>query len=203
MNFRDFATDKHRSVDDAPYGGGAGMVIRAEPLARAMDATIGPPGSPGRAHAILTSPGGRTFTQRVAEEFARLESLAVVCGHYEGIDQRIIDTRIDEEVSIGDFVLTGGEIPAMAMVDAVARLLPGVLGNEDSAPGDSFSTGLLEGPQYTRPDEFEGLRVPDVLLGGNHAAIEKWRREQALSRTRQRRPDMLPPEPSAKKARWE
>lgn len=190
VNFRQWATDRHHSVDDTPYGGGGGMVLRADVLAEAMDANIGPPATPSRPRVLLMSPRGRVFDQPMAIELSRLPSIALVCGHYEGIDQRLIDSRIDEEVSLGDFVLTGGEIPAMAIIDAVARMIPGVLGNETSAPQDSFMNGLLEAPHYTRPEDFEGTRVPDVLLSGNHAAIAEWRESEALRLTRQRRPDL-------------
>lgn len=192
VNFRDFATDKHASVDDTPYGGGGGMVLRADVLARALDDSIGAVGHAARPRTILMSPRGRRFDQRMAIELAALPSLAIVCGHYEAVDQRLIDTRIDEEVSLGDFVLTGGEIPAMAIVDAVARLLPGVLGNETSSENESFMNGLLEAPHYTRPEVFEERRVPDVLLSGNHAAIAQWREEQSLALTSERRPDLFP-----------
>lgn len=187
---RTFAVDKHSSVDDAPYGGGGGMVLRADVLARATDQHIGPPGTAGRPRVLLMSPRGAPFDQEMALHLARLDRVAIVCGHYEAIDQRFIDTRVDEEVSLGDFVLTGGEIPAMAIVDAVARLLPGVLGNETSADRDSFMDGLLEGPHFTRPEVFEGRPVPDVLRSGNHAAVETWREAQALAITRARRPDL-------------
>lgn len=204
-DFREWTRDRHRSVDDSPYGGGAGMVIRPEPLAATLDEVCGAPGSPERPYVLLTSPSGTTFTQRRAEEFARLPRIAVVCGHYEAVDQRLIDTRIDEEISIGDFVLTGGEIPAMAIVDAVARLVPGVLHNDQSAVEESFSSGLLEGPHFTRPEVFEGLRVPDVLRSGDHARIAKWRRAEALRKTRARRPDLLPPSErdNPDEVRWE
>ncbi len=190
INFRDYAQDRHKTVDETPYGGGGGMVLRPDVLAHAMDNTIGPPGQPGRPYTVYLSPRGRRFDQDMARQFALLPGLALLCGHYEAVDQRLLDSRVDEEVSLGDFVLTGGEIPAMAVVDAVARLLPGVLGNESSAQNDSFMDGLLEGPHYTRPEEFEGHGVPDVLLSGDHAAIEQWREEQALKTTRQRRPDL-------------
>ncbi|MDX2177911.1 MAG: tRNA (guanosine(37)-N1)-methyltransferase TrmD [Candidatus Sumerlaeia bacterium] len=190
VNFRDFATDRHRTVDDAPYGGGGGMVLKAPPLAAALDATAGAPGSEGRAHVIYTSPAGAPFTQRRAEELAKLPRVAIICGHYEGLDQRLIDSRVDEEISIGDYVLTGGEIAAMAIVDAVARLLPGVLGNEAGARDDSIATGLLEAPQYTRPEVFEGRPVPDILLSGHHAKVAAWRARQSEQLTRQRRPDL-------------
>lgn len=188
VNFREFAADRHKSVDDAPYGGGGGMVLRADVLAAAMDTTIGPRGAPDRPHTILMSPRSKPFDQQKAISLAGLPRLAIVCGHYEGIDQRLIDTRIDEELSIGDFVLTGGEIPAMAIIDAVARMIPGVLGNEVSAIHESHMDYLIEGPQYTRPEVFEGHSVPDVLLSGNHAAIEAWREERALEVTKQARP---------------
>lgn len=191
VNPRDFAEDKHQTVDDAPYGGGGGMVLRADVLARALDAAIGPPGASGRGHVAVLSPRGRPFTQDVAREFAGKTRLTLICGHYEAIDQRFIDLRADEELSLGDFVMTGGEIAAMAVADATARLIPGVLGNSESAPRDSFMTGLLEGPHYTRPEEFEGHSVPDVLKSGNHAAIDDWRLEQAILLTRQRRPELL------------
>jgi tRNA (guanine37-N1)-methyltransferase len=204
-DFREWTRDRHRSVDDSPYGGGAGMVLRPEPLAAALDEVCGAPGTAGRPYVLLTSPSGTTFTQRRAEELARLPRIALVCGHYEAVDQRLIDTRIDEEISIGDFVLTGGEIPAMAVVDAVARLIPGVLHNDQSAVEESFTSGLLEGPHYTRPEVFEGLRVPDVLRSGDHARIAKWRRAEALRKTRARRPDLLPPadRDNPDEVRWE
>lgn len=195
VNFRDWTRDKHNTVDDAPYGGGAGMVLKPEPLCAALDAIAGAPGSPDRAHVILTSPAGRPFVQARARALATMPRIAIVCGHYEGVDQRVIDTRVDEEISLGDFVLTGGEIPAMAIVDSVARMLPGVLGNEASAVEESFSGNLLEGPQYTRPEVFEGLAVPEILRSGNHARIAKWRHEEAVRRTRERRPELLREEP--------
>ena len=190
VNFRDFTSDKHHTVDDAPYGGGGGMVLRPEPLAAALDHHIGPPGGEGRAHVVYLSPKGAPFTQRKAIELARLPRLALVCGHYEALDQRLIDTRINEEISLGDFVLTGGEIPAMAVVDAVARMIPGTLGNDTSALTDSFMNGLLEGPHFTRPEVFEGRAIPEVLTSGNHAAIAAWREEQSLAITRERRPEL-------------
>lgn len=189
-NIRDWATDKHRTTDDAPYGGGQGMVMKCEPVFAAVEALR----TPG-ARVVLLSPGGRVFSQRVAEEYARVEHLVLVCGHYEGIDQRVIEQLIDEELSIGDYVLTNGALAAAVVVDAVVRLLPGVLGHEESAADDSHSTGLLEHPQYTRPVEFRGWRVPEVLLGGNHAEIAKWRRAQALAKTQRVRPDLLNRQP--------
>ncbi len=190
INIRDFATDRHRSVDDAPYGGGGGQVLRADVLARALDESVGAPGTEGRPRVLMMSPRGTPFDQAMALRLARLPAVALVCGHYEAVDQRLIDTRIDEEVSLGDFVLTGGEIPAMAIVDALARHVPGVLGNETSAERDSFMNGLLEGPHFTRPEVFEDRGVPPVLMGGNHAAIEEWREGESLRLTRERRPEL-------------
>lgn len=190
VNFRDWATDKHHSVDDIPYGGGGGMVLRPEPLAAALDQTIGAPGSDNRAHVIHLSPRGRVFKQQRAIDLAKLPRIAIICGHYEALDQRLIDSRVDEEISLGDFVLTGGEIPAMAIVDAIARMIPGVLGNDASAPADSFMNGLLEGPHYTRPEVFENCAIPEILLSGNHAAIAKWREDESLRVTYERRRDL-------------
>lgn len=183
-DIRGWAENKHKNVDDTPYGGGPGMVMRVDIVARALEAirTEG-------AHVVLTSPAGRPFTQRVAEELAERPHLVVVCGHYEGIDARI-EALVDEELSLGDFVLTGGEVAAVAFVDAVARLVPGVLGNDASAADESFSRDLLEYPQYTRPRVFRDMEVPEVLLSGHHARIEAWRLEQARARTRKRRPDL-------------
>jgi tRNA (guanine37-N1)-methyltransferase len=189
VNFRDYATDKHRTVDDTPYGGGGGMVLKPEPLFLAVDDLL--KDCDERPPILLMSPQGQSFTQRKAEELARHSRLIILCGHYEGYDERIREHLATEEISIGDYVLTGGELPAMVIMDSVSRLIPGVLGNESSAVDDSFSTGLLEYPQYTRPVEFRGYRVPDILLSGHHAKIEKWRREQALRRTWERRPDLL------------
>lgn len=183
-DIRDWTTDRHRTVDDAPYGGGAGMVMRVDVVARALDAVRGP-----ESRVLLTSPAGRRFDQAMAVRLSTERHLVVVCGHYEGIDARI-EALVDEEVSLGDFVLTGGEIAAVAVIDAVARLVPGVLGNARSAADESFTEGLLEYPQYTRPRSFRGLEVPEVLLSGHHARIEAWRRAQAEERTRLRRPDL-------------
>lgn len=188
-DFRDFATNKHRKVDDYPYGGGAGMVLKPEPLFAAVEAVSAEAEKPPRV--ILMCPQGERFTQKKAEELATEEHLVFVCGHYEGYDERIRQHLVTDELSLGDFVLTGGEIAAMAIIDSVVRLLPEVLGNADSSVLDSFSTGLLEHPQYTRPANFNGLEVPPVLLSGNHAEIEKWREEQALLRTFERRKDLL------------
>lgn len=190
-NFRDSATDRHHVVDDTPYGGGGGMVLKPEPLCAALDAIAGPPGAPERPLVLLTSPQGPTFSQPKAKQLAQLQRFVLVCGHYEGLDQRVIDTRIDEEISVGDYVLTGGELPAMLIVDAVARMLPGTLGNPASAMNDSFYSGLLDCPHYTRPEVFEGQPVPEILLSGHHARIEQWRRERALLKTAQVRPDLL------------
>mgnify|MGYP000418373795 CR=1 FL=1 len=186
-NIRDFALDKHRVVDDTPYGGGAGMVMKPDVLVACIEhvKTINP------GMVIYMTPQGIPFTQRQAENLAQSENLILLCGHYEGIDQRVRDGWVDLEISIGDYVLTGGELPAMVVIDAVARLIPGVLGDERSASEDSFAHGLLEYPHYTRPAEFRGRKVPEVLLSGNHELIRKWRLKQALLRTMQRRPDLL------------
>lgn len=191
INFRDYATGRHATVDDTPYGGGGGMVLKPEPLAAAIDAVAGPPGAPARAHVILTSPQGPTFTQARAKQLAQLPHLVLICGHYEGVDERIIETRVDEELSIGDYVLTGGEPAALVILDAISRMIPGVLGNPDSAPKDSFYNGLLDCPHYTRPEVFEGRRVPEVLLSGHHGRIEQWRRERMIEKTRRVRPELL------------
>lgn len=208
FDLRPYGIGRHQVVDDAPYGGGGGMLLKPEPLAAALDAIAGPPGAEGRARVLLTSPRGRTWDHAAAIEAATAgRDIVIVCGRYEGVDERVIETRVDEEVSIGDFVLTGGEIAAMAIIDSIVRLMPGVLGNDTSAANDSFFDGLLEGPHYTRPEEFEGRRVPDVLLSGNHAAIAAWRREQAIAITRARRPELLAawearqPPPKEKKRR--
>ena len=187
-NPRDYTTDRHRTVDDTPYGGGGGMVMKTEPLVAAVRGVV-PPGED--VPVILMSPQGRRFEQSVAFELARLPRFALVCGHYEGVDERVRQTVITDEISIGDYVLTGGELAAMIVIDAVTRLLPGVLGDPTGAADDSHATGLLEYPHYTRPPEFEGLRVPEVLLSGHEANVARWRREQALRRTWQRRPDLL------------
>lgn len=192
-NPRDFATDKHRSVDDHPYGGGPGMVMMTAPLVAAIQAAKA--AAPCPPTTIYLSPQGKPFTQAAAERFARCEALILVSGRYEGIDERIIETEIDECWSIGDYILSGGELAAMCMIDATVRLLPGVLGDAESAPNDSLSTGLLEHPQYTRPETFEGLSVPPVLLSGNHAAIARWRLKQSLARTEAHRPDLLAKHP--------
>jgi tRNA (guanine37-N1)-methyltransferase len=185
-NLRDWTTDKHHVVDDAPFGGGQGMVMKAEPIFAAVEEL-----REQNSQVVLMSPQGRRFTQAAACEFSVRPHLIIICGHYEGIDHRVIEHLIDTEISIGDYVLTNGAIAAVVFVDAVVRLLPGVLGHEQSAADDSFSGGLLEGPQYTRPSEFRGWKVPEVLLSGNHAAIAAWRKEQSLERTQKNRPDLL------------
>ena len=186
---RDFAFDKHRQVDDSPFGGGSGMVLKPEPMYRAVRHVLASNENLNR-RIIITDPAGKTFNQDNAKELATLERLIFICGHYEGFDARIYDLA-DEIISIGDYVLTGGELPAMVIVDAVARMLPNVLGSAESAETDSFFDGILSYPQYTRPRDFEGKLVPEVLLSGNHAEIKKWRMEQALKLTKSRRPDLL------------
>ena len=190
-DLRSWAHDRHRKVDDEPYGGGPGMVMKPEPLVEAIEALAGPKGDGREARVALLSPQGRPFTQRHAEDLAGASHLVLVCGRYEGVDQRAIELAVDEEISIGDVVLSGGEIPAMAVIEAVSRLLPGVLGNPDSVVTESFQTGTLEGPQFTRPAVFRGYEVPEVLRSGDHAKIDHWRRQRALERTRERRPDLL------------
>jgi tRNA (guanine37-N1)-methyltransferase len=190
VNLRDFATDKHRSVDDRPYGGGEGMVFMPGPLFAAVEYCRGPVRVP-ESRVVLMTPQGKTWSQRRAESFSRLPHVVFVCGRYEGIDQRVIDSLVEEEISIGDYVLTGGEIPALAVLDSVVRLLPGALGNSDSAVNESFSSGALDFPQYTRPAEFRGMAVPEILLSGDHARIREWRRRQAEARTGSRRPDLV------------
>lgn len=187
-DLRDYTQDKHRVADDAPYGGGAGMVLKAEPIIRclkAIEADAGP------ATVVLLTPQGKPFCHKLAQRFAEEERIVLVCGRYEGVDERIRLHYTDIEISIGDYVLTGGEIPALVVLDATARLLPGVVGKERSIQEDSFQAGLLDYPHYTRPDEVEGHLVPEVLLSGNHEAIRRWRRKESLRRTRERRPDLL------------
>jgi len=208
-NIRDYTHDKHHTTDDTPYGGGGGMVMKPEPIFEAVESVLGsryippdsrwttrPPSQPLRSQpvtvpVILLTPQGRVFTQRVAEELSQHEHLALLCGRYEGIDERIREHLVTDEISVGDYVLTGGELPAMLIIDAVSRLIPGVLGDPTGAADDSHSMGLLEYPHYTKPPEFRGWKVPDILLSGDHGKIEKWRREQALLRTLNKRPDML------------
>ncbi|OBZ19524.1 tRNA (guanosine(37)-N1)-methyltransferase TrmD [Bacillus sp. FJAT-27264] len=214
VNFRDFSGNKHNTVDDTPYGGGGGMVLKPDPIFAAVEhvlaeatgsAVVSSEHGNAAEHSaeghtdqegtkpriILMCPQGKTYTQQIAEELAQEEHLIFICGHYEGYDERIREHLVTDELSIGDYVLTGGELPAMTVIDSIVRLQPGALGNETSAVSDSFSTGLLEYPHYTRPAEFRGWKVPDILLSGHHANIETWRREQALQRTLERRPDLL------------
>jgi tRNA (guanine37-N1)-methyltransferase len=191
-NIRDHAHDKHHTTDDMPYGGGGGMVMKPEPVFEAVETVLGRDQQPASAiPIILLTPQGRVFNQGIASEFSQYARIALLCGRYEGVDERIRQHLVTDEISIGDYVLTGGELPALLVIDAVARLLPDVLGNPTGAQDDSHAMGLLEYPHYTRPPEYRGWRAPDVLLSGDHGKIEKWRREQALERTFRRRPDML------------
>ena len=186
VDLRAWTTDRHRTTDDAPYGGGPGMVMKIEPIARALDALRGE-----GTRVLLMSPQGRPFDQRLAEAYSRERHLILVAGHYEGVDQRVADHLVDDEISIGDYVLTNGALAALVVTDAIVRLIPGVLGDEGSALEDSFTTGILDYPHYTRPESFRGWTVPEVLLSGNHAAIEAWRKQRALEITKQKRPDLL------------
>ena len=185
VNIRDYAFDKHKQVDDSPFGGGAGMLLKPEPLFRALDRLE------NKGKVIFTSPQGKTLNQDLVKKLVEEESITIIAGHYEGIDERVIEKYVDMEISIGDFVLTGGELPAMVIADAVARLIPDVLGNSESYINDSFYNGLLDCPHYTRPAEYEGMKVPEVLLSGHHKNIEKWRKKESLRRTFMRRPDLL------------
>lgn len=187
-NFREYSPDTHHKVDDYPYGGGAGMVLRPEPIAAALKALQSEAG-PGKT--ILLSPQGKLFSQAMAKEFVREDHIIFICGHYKGVDERITLRYVQEEVSIGDYVLTGGELPALVVIDAIVRLIPGVLGDFESAEGDSFYEGLLDHPHYTRPEEFESMKVPEILLSGHHEHIRLWRRREALRKTIERRPDLL------------
>ncbi len=186
VDLRNWATGRHRTTDDAPYGGGPGMVMKIEPIHRALQDLRGE-----ETRVVMMSPQGRRFDQSIAEAYAKEKHIIILCGHYEGIDQRVADHLVDDEISIGDYVLTNGALAALVFTDAIVRLLPGVLGDAESAARESFTTGLLDHPHYTRPEVYEGWRVPEVLLSGNHAAIEKWRRRQAEEITRKRRPDLL------------
>ena len=186
-NLRDFTHDKHRVVDDKPYGGGPGMLMKPEPIFEAVEKL-----QRADSCVVLMTPQGTPFTQARAKEFAGKPHLIIICGHYEGVDERVREALVDEEVSIGDYVLTNGALAAAVVVDAVTRLIPGAIGHENGAADDSFATGMLEGPQYTRPAEFRGMKVPDVLQSGNHGEVAKWRVEQAWQRTKERRPDLLP-----------
>jgi tRNA (guanine37-N1)-methyltransferase len=185
-NLRDYAHDRHKTVDDRPFGGGPGMLLKPEPIFEAVEKL-----AHERTRVVLLSPAGRKFNQAIARELAQADDLLLITGHYEGFDERIRQELADDELSIGDFVLTNGALPAMVVIDAVTRLLPGVLGDDQSSQEESFSDGLLEYPQYTRPAEFRGLKVPEILLSGNHAEIAKWRAEQGRLRTQERRPDLL------------
>ncbi|HEX2922498.1 MAG TPA: tRNA (guanosine(37)-N1)-methyltransferase TrmD [Chloroflexota bacterium] len=188
-NIRDFATGRHKVVDDYPFGGGPGMVMKPEPITAAVEAV-----KRDDSHVLLMSAQGQPFRQSIAQRLSALPHLVLLCGHYEGVDERVIESLVDEEISVGDFVLTGGELPALVVCDAVVRLIPGVLGAEESVEEESFSAGVLEYPHYTRPAEFRGMGVPDVLLSGNHAKVARWRREQSLLRTLHRRPELLTPD---------
>ena len=188
VNIRDYTINKHKKVDDYPYGGGAGMLMQAQPVYDAWRSIVDKIGTKPRT--IYLTPQGPTFTQQAAKSFAKEENLIFLCGHYEGIDERVLEEIVTDYVSIGDYVLTGGELPAMVMVDAISRMVPGVLANDESGSTESFEGDLLEYPQYTRPEEWHGMRVPQVLLSGHHANIRAWRAQQALERTRQRRPDL-------------
>ena len=186
VDLRKWTSDKHRTVDDAPYGGGPGMVMKIEPIDLALSEIRSP-----ESHVILMTPQGRKLTDNVARELAQKTDLIFLCGHYEGIDQRVADHLVDDEISIGDYVLTSGVLPALVITDSVVRLIPGVLGDIQSAEEDSFAEGILDHPHYTRPADYKGWKVPDILLSGNHAAIEEWRHQTAMEATRQRRPDLL------------
>ncbi len=195
IDIRDYTTDKHNNVDDYPYGGGAGMVMQAEPIYNAYMEVIEhihiEDNAQKKPRVVYVTPQGKVFNQDMAKEFAEEEDLIILCGHYEGVDERVLELIVTDNVSIGDYVLTGGELPAMVMIDAISRLVPGVLNNDASAEFETFYNNLLEYPQYTRPEEFMGMKVPEVLRSGHHANIEKWRLEQSLERTKQRRPDLL------------
>ena len=190
-NIRDYSKDKHRRVDDTPYGGGKGMLMMAPPIYDCYEQIISTKPENSSTKVIYMSPAGKVFNQKKAEEFSKYDNLIILCGHYEGIDQRIIDEIVDEEISIGDFVLTGGEIPACIVVDAVSRLIDGVLSDSECYEKESISSGMLEYPQYTRPYEFHGVCVPDVLISGHHANIDKWRQEKSLEITKKKRPDLI------------
>jgi tRNA (guanine37-N1)-methyltransferase len=186
QNLRQWTHDRHKTVDDKPFGGGAGMVLKPEPIFEAVESL-----ADEKTHVILTAPAGRPFTQAIARELAQKEHLLIICPSYEGVDDRVCEALVDDELSIGDYVLTNGGLPAMVIIDTVTRLLPGALGDAESAVDESFSHGLLEYPHYTRPAEFRGMKVPEMLLSGHHAEIEKWRAEQARQRTSKRRPDLM------------
>lgn len=185
INLRSFGEGKHQVVDGKPYGGGAGMVLRADILTKALKSIS------GKKYTILTSASGKKYQQKTARELSKKNHLVLICGHYEGVDQRFIDKYTDQEISIGDYILTGGEIPAMIIADSITRLIPGVLEKPEAVENESFSENLLEGPQYTRPDTFEGEKVPDILISGNHEKIEKWRKEESIKKTKEIRPDLI------------
>jgi tRNA (guanine37-N1)-methyltransferase len=193
-DLRDYTSDKHRVVDDVAFGGGPGMVMKPEPIFRAVEEISterGKPSEEGKKAVVLMTPQGKPFTQAEARRLSRMEQIIVLCGRYEGVDERVAEALVTDEISIGDYVLTGGELPALVVIDAVVRLVPGVVGDDQSVANDSFSEGLLDFPHYTRPADFRGMKVPDVLLSGHHKEIEKWRREQQRRRTEARRPDLL------------
>lgn len=191
INIRDYSTDKHKRVDDYPYGGGAGMVMAADPIARAYEAIMAERKLRSRPRVIYLTPQGKTFQQSMAKEYAVEQDIIFLCGHYEGVDERVLEAIVTDYVSIGDYVLSGGELPAMVMIDAIARMVPGVLTNQESGESESFEDNLLEYPQYTRPEVWEGRAVPEVLLSGHHAKIHQWRREQSIKRTLENRPDLM------------
>jgi tRNA (guanine37-N1)-methyltransferase len=191
LDLRNFTTDKHRTVDDTPYGGGPGMILKPEPLHRALEHVFEGMPNQSSSRIIFPTPQGQIFSQKIAERLGRTNHLVFICGHYKAIDQRIIDTWVTDEISVGDFVLSGGEIPALLLIDAIVRLQPGVLGDIDSAKTDSFQNNLLDCPYYTRPENFRGLKVPEILLSGNHKKIEEWRIKKKIERTRSQRPDLL------------
>jgi tRNA (guanine37-N1)-methyltransferase len=188
-DLREYTDDRHRSVDDVPYGGGPGMVMKPEPLFRAVEAIAAERGTPSAV--VLMTPQGRRFSHAEAERLSRLERIIVICGRYEGVDERVAEALVTDEISIGDYVLSGGELPALVVIDAAVRLVPGVVGDADSVDGESFVRGVLDHPHYTRPAVFRGMAVPDVLISGHHAEIERWRRDERMRRTRARRPDLL------------
>lgn len=188
-NIRDYSANKHNNVDDTPYGGGMGMIMQAQPIYDCFMSLCDNIGA--RPHLIYMSPQGKVLTQQRVKELAKLENIAILCGHYEGVDERVIEKIVDEEISIGDYVLTGGELPALVLSDSIARMIPGVLANDEAMEKESHYSGLLEYPQYTKPAVWNGMEVPEVLLSGHHANIEKWRNEQSLKRTKERRPDLL------------
>lgn len=200
INIRDFTLDKHKKVDDYPYGGGAGMLMQAQPIYDAYLSVLNKMKTRQRPRVVYLTPQGQVFHQEMAKEMAKEQDLILLCGHYEGIDERVLEEIVTDYVSIGDYVLTGGELPAMVLVDAISRMVPGVLSNQESSEQESFDQGLLEYPQYTRPEEWRGKRVPEVLLSGHHKNIEGWRHEQALRRTKERRPDLYEAYDDRKKA---